>query len=82
MLHKHYVGGKHIPENLLFKSRLKSVPKDLRKECEDEYAELLQRGVFIRLKKRTGKRSDWHISLNPEMLAEINELVEDTYDTV
>lgn len=80
MFKKHYIGAKHIPESVIFKSKIKHLNKHLQKEFYDDYEKLLRQNYFIRLKKRTGKSSDYHISLNPEMIEEINELLEENYE--
>ena len=76
MLKKHYIGAKHIPEDRLIIRRLKCMNKQFQKEFYSEYNDCINKEFFIRLKKRTGKGSDYHISLNPEMIEEINDLVE------
>lgn len=82
MLRHHIVGAKHIPENLMIKSKLKHLDSRLKKEFYTEYELLLKQNYFIRLKKRTGKGSDWHISLNPEMMEEINNMLEEQDETL
>lgn len=77
MSRHHIIGAKHIPESVLFKSRLKHLSKQSQNEFYDDYGLLLKQNYFIRLKKRTGKGSDWHISLNPEMTIEITNLIEE-----
>jgi len=71
-----YVGARHIPEERLVVSRIKFLRKNLQKEFYKEYHTLLQKNYFIRLKKRTGKGSDWHVSINPEMVEELHEFME------
>ena len=77
MFRRNIIGAKHTPENLIIGSKLKHVNNYSKKEFYEEYHKLLRQNYFIRLKKRTGKGSDWHISLNPEMIEEIKELVEE-----
>ncbi|MGV8162797.1 MAG: hypothetical protein ACP5N2_05705 [Candidatus Nanoarchaeia archaeon] len=49
------------------------------KRFEKEY-DLFSKKYFVKLKKRTGKSSEWHISLNPETLKELLELIEDAQE--
>jgi hypothetical protein len=76
MLRHNMIGAKHLPEKALFNSALKHLNKNIQKEIYKEYENLIRQEYFIRLKKRTGKGSEYHISLNPEMIEEINDLVE------
>jgi hypothetical protein len=75
MLKRRIIGAKHIPENLMIKPKLKLIDNHSRKEFYHEYNTLIKQNYFIRLKKRTGKGSEYHISLNPEMIEEISELL-------
>lgn len=75
LLNKRYVGGKHFPLEKLFTSRTKYLPKDEQRECEVELYGFIRIGYIIQLKKRTGKGSEWHISLNPRNLREIYEMI-------
>ncbi|MFH1073211.1 MAG: hypothetical protein V1743_07325 [Nanoarchaeota archaeon] len=75
MLNKHYIGGKHIPEDKIVKSKTQWLQKHELDEFETEYKQAVNSELFIRLKKRTGKGSDWHISLNPRKLKEIYEMI-------
>ena len=70
------IGAKHLPERLLFISRLKHVNRQSQKEFYDAYELLIHQKYFIRLKKRTGKGTEYHISLNPEMLEELERIME------
>jgi hypothetical protein len=72
---KRIIGHKHIPEDKLLNQKIKWLKREERKQFEKEYKELINRGLIIRLKKRTGKDYDWHISLNPRKLKEINEMI-------
>ncbi|MBT7903599.1 hypothetical protein HN587_07080 [Candidatus Woesearchaeota archaeon] len=74
LLNKHYIGGKHFPENKLIISRTKWLTKQEQKEFNKEYKQI--RYCLIILKKKTGKGIDWHISLNPSKLQEIKKLLE------
>ena len=71
MFRHNIIGAKHLPESLLLKSKLKNANKFLQKEFYHDYKILVNQEYFIRLKKQTGKGSEYHISLNPEMLEEI-----------
>jgi hypothetical protein len=57
----------------LIKRRIKYLSKAEQKQFQEEYDCLVKEGLIIRLKKKTGKGSDWHISLNPRMLAELHD---------
>ncbi len=71
MLSHHIIGARHAPEDRLITSRIKHLPRNVQKEFYEEYDALCRKGWCIRLKKRTGKGSDWHISINPEYTSEI-----------
>ena len=73
LLNKKKIGGAHIPEDKVLK-RLRWI-KD-RKDFEKEYKHLVNQGYILRQKKKTGKGSDWHISLNPKHLKELYNLLE------
>lgn len=68
MFRKRIIGHKHFPENLLVKSKIYHLNKQLQKNFYAEYEELIRKEVFWRLKKKTGRGSEWHISLNPEKI--------------
>jgi len=76
LLNKRYIGNKHFPENKLVSSRTKYLCQEEQKQFENEYKDLLNCLFLLRLKKRTGKGDDWHISLNPRKLKEIYEMLE------
>ena len=67
------IGESHTPEEPLINKRTKYLSKPDRKEFEDQYFRLIKEGFIIRLKKKTGKGSDWHISLNPKLLTELRD---------
>ena len=73
---RHYIGAKHFPEKKLITSRTKWLSKKELKLFEIEYKNLVKKGYFIQLKKRTGKGSEFHISINPRKLKEFKELIE------
>ncbi len=75
MLLNRIIGEKHVPEDLMIIKLIKHENKYSRKQFMDEYERLVRKGFMIRLKKRTGQKDDWHISLNPELIQEIHELV-------
>ncbi|KYK25415.1 hypothetical protein AYK26_06115 [Euryarchaeota archaeon SM23-78] len=76
MLNQRIIGGKHTPENKIIKSKTKWLDKKEKKEFQKEYKELIKQGVMIRVKKRTGKGSDWHISLNSKKVNEVMRWLE------
>ncbi len=71
MLHRKYIGGRHTPEEKLVNSKTKWLQKEEIIEFGMEYKQALNEGLVIRMLKRTGKGSDWHVSLNPRRLKEI-----------
>jgi hypothetical protein len=73
MLHNRIIGEKHAPEQLMIKSKVRHLDKTSQKEFYEEYEALVKKQYFIRLKKRTGKGTDWHISLNPEYVHKLEE---------
>lgn len=76
MVRKRYIGNKHFPERALMLRSSKGLSRQERKEFEDEYKSFLN-GLFLtKLKKRTGKGSEWHISINPDKVKEIEEMSE------
>lgn len=74
LINKRYIGKKHFPEDKLIKSRTKWLSRQEIKSFKKEYKKT--RPFLIRLKKRTGKGSDWHISIDPKHLPEIEEMLE------
>jgi hypothetical protein len=74
---RNVIGHKHFPERLAIVSKIKRLPKQEQKEILAQYNELVNKGYFWRLMKKTGKGSEWHVSINPEMLKEIEELIGD-----
>jgi hypothetical protein len=77
LLNRKYIGGKHAPEQELVKSRTKWVDEKQKKEFHREYKEIINQGFVLRSMKRTGKGSEWHISLNPRKLKELFAMLED-----
>lgn len=73
MLNKKYIGGRHTPEEKLVNSKTKWLQREELVEFGMEYRQALNEWLIIRLLKRTGKGSDWHVSLNPRKLKEIYE---------
>jgi hypothetical protein len=74
MLNRRYIGGRHTNEEQLIKAKTRWCVE--RSGFESEYKTLINEGYIIKLKKRTGKGSDWHISLNPRKLRELKQLLE------
>lgn len=75
LLNKKYIGGKHTQENRLIKSKTKWLERDESTDFEKEYKKAINEQLLLKTKKRTGKGSDWHISLNPRRLKEIYEII-------
>ena len=75
LLSQRRIGGKHLPEKRIVKSKTKwATPKNTR-EFQKEYKQMINEGFICRLKKRTGKEQEWHISLNPSRLRELHLLL-------
>jgi len=76
LLNRRCIGGKHTSEDAVIKQKTKWLNKSEFKEFEFEYTQLIRNEILIRLKKRTGKSADWHISINPRKLGEVGILLE------
>ena len=76
MLSKRYIGGKHTPEERLLNSKTRLLQKEEYRDFERGYKEMINMQMILRIQKRTGKGSDWHISLNPRRLKEVYEMIE------
>lgn len=72
---RRYIGGKHLPEKTALLPVTKWLNKQEYRAFEKEYRQLISEEYLIRLKKRTGKGSDWHISLNPRLLRQITDVI-------
>ncbi len=69
MLSKNIIGGKHIPELLLFK-KIKHLPKEEYNTALRDWEDCIGNGiVFIKQKP-----SERHASLNPHRIEEIKKL--------
>jgi hypothetical protein len=75
MFSKKIIGHKHFPEDFMIKSRIKNLPKDIQKEFYKEYHGLINKDYLWRIKKRTGHGTEWHISINPEYISELKEMI-------
>ncbi len=75
LLKKRYIGGKHTPESRFIKVIMQNARPESCRSFDKEYGQIINEGFVFRLKKRTGKGSDWHVSLNPEKLGELSELL-------
>ena len=73
---KQYIGAKHIPENRLLRKKTRFTPREEKKTFGKEYKNMLHTGHILRMKKKTGKGTDWHIALNPRTLQEVLEMIE------
>jgi len=76
LINRRYIGGKHTPEKPLINSKTKWLDKKEKKEFYNEYKKMRNEIFILRIKKRTGRGSDWHICLNPRKLKELNEMLE------
>lgn len=75
MLNKKIIGGKHMPEEKMIGFKTKWLQKEEYKEFEQEYRAAINNQLILKIMKKTGKGSDWHISLNPRKLKEIYEMI-------
>lgn len=71
LFNKRQIGGKHTQEANLFR-RIRHLPRDEQSAILDDWENCIKSGLVLRLKK-TG---EWHISINPEKLKEILEIIE------
>jgi hypothetical protein len=78
MFQKKVIGGKHLPEKKLLRSIITKLDKSSRREFLEEYKTIINNFMIIRIRKRTGKSDDWHISLNPSKIEELHKLIGDT----
>ena len=75
LLAKKYIGGRHIPEGKLIKLVTRNINNHEKREFEREYKRIMNDCIIMRMKKKTGKGDDWHISLNPRELKELMEML-------
>lgn len=73
LMNKKCMGGKHTPEDRLIGLKTRHLGHADMREFDREYKTMINDGFILRLKKRTGKGSDWHISLNTGKLRELRE---------
>lgn len=71
LFNKHRIGGRHTEEANLFR-RIKHLPRDEQSAIIDDWEDCVRMGLVLRLKK-TG---EFHVSLNPEKLKEICEMIQ------
>ena len=71
LFNKCRIGGKHTEELNIFR-RIKHLPRDEQSVVLEDWDKCVKDGLVIRLKK-TG---EFHVSLNPERLKEIMEIIE------
>ncbi|MBT4824344.1 hypothetical protein HN695_00085 [Candidatus Woesearchaeota archaeon] len=70
-----YIGGRHTPEKKFLRKIIIILDKKQRREFIKEYKQIINDGLIIREFKRTKKGMDWHISLNPRKIKEIQEVI-------
>ncbi len=75
MLNKRIIGRKHTPEEKMIRSKTKWLQREEYNEFQKEYRDAINNQLILKIKKRTGKGSDWHISLNPKRLKELYEMI-------
>lgn len=80
MLNKRYIGAKHTPEKKILAAKTRYLDSNSKKEFQKEYKELVNLGIIIRERKRTGKANDWHISLQARKLPFVYELLQKDED--
>lgn len=76
MINKRCFGGKHTPEKKIIVSKTRWLSREEARQFDNEYHLAVRDGLIIRMKKRTKKGSDWHISLNPRKIREIYNMIE------
>jgi hypothetical protein len=76
---KHYIGNKHCPENWAILAVTRNFSRIQQKEFHDEYKRIINLLYLIRLKKRTGKGSEWHISIHPKRVNDVDEILTEDY---
>lgn len=79
MLNKRCIGNKHTPEEKIVNSKTKWLKKEELREFERGYKALINENAIIRTRKKTGKGTGWHISLNPRCLNFIYRLLDDEH---
>lgn len=75
MLSKRYIGGKHTPEKKAIKLKTKWLSSEEVKEFNREYKQMINDGFFMKTKKKTGKGTSWHLSLNPRRIKELKDIL-------
>jgi len=75
LINKHIIGAKHFPEKKLVTSKTKYLNPYELKNFKKEH-KIFRNEFLLYLKKRTGKNSSIHISLNPKKLKEVFKLIE------
>ncbi|MBS3121726.1 hypothetical protein J4434_02485 [Candidatus Woesearchaeota archaeon] len=76
LLTRKRIGGVHTPEAQLFRKFKNIHDKEIRKKIDEDWKQLETFGYLIRMKKRTKKGTDYHVSLNPKRVFEIKEWIE------
>jgi hypothetical protein len=80
LFNKKIIGTCHVPEKKILRMKTKWLKKDQIVTFNKEYKQFINNGILIRVKKKTGKGNDWHISLNPKKLGVIyNGLFEESW---
>jgi hypothetical protein len=75
MVSKNIIGHKHAPERLIILPKIKLLSKAEQKQFYKEYHGFIQNNYFWRIKKRTGKGSEWHISIDPDLIQQIKKII-------
>ena len=74
-LYNKRIFNRHKPEDKVLRFKARWNDKAEQNEFEKDYKMLVNEGIILRERKRTGKGSDWHIRINPKKAAEVQELV-------
>ena len=75
LINRKCIGGVHTPEKRLIVSKIKYLDANDRKQFKREYKKMIDIGYIIREKKKTGKGTGWHITLNPRRIGDIMGLI-------
>lgn len=76
LLNHKYIGRRHTPEDRLIKSKTKWIESTGETGFKKDYKKMINQGIILRKKKKTGKGTDWHVSLNPRKLKELGKILE------
>jgi len=75
LFNKKYIGGRHTQEHKLIIIKTKWLTKYEKRNFEKEYKLMVNQEFILKIKKKTHKGIDWHISLNPKKLKELRGIL-------